>query len=509
MHAPSPRRLRSAWRALALLFAALGGGCASSASSAASVSPPPVNLLLITADDLNCDSVGAYGCRVPDITPNLDRLAREGLRFVHAHVNIAVCQPSRQSIMTGRYPLRTGAAGFDPIDEAVPTLPERLRAAGYLNGILGKEIHLQPKHKFCWDHYVTQDELASGAGIGRSPRRYREHTAAFVARARREGRPFFLMANIHDPHRPFAGSVQEQRAWGDDLPQTTRRIGEREVDVPGFLPDLDDTRKEVAEYFTSVHRCDESVGAILQALEQAGVANDTLVMFVSDNGMSFPFAKANCYLASTRTPWLVRWPGRVAPGSVDARHMVAGIDYVPTILDALGLAPIDGVDGASFLPLLRGGEQPERGHVFTEFHRTHARRPFPMRAVQGRRFGYLVNFWAGRTEPMRMDSTGGLTFRAMQAAARSDPAIAARVELFERRVLEEFYDFENDPDARTNLIADPRHQDEIERMRELLAERLRRTGDPALEPFLRRAEPAVLDAFMAAERARAAASAGR
>lgn len=112
---------------------------------------PRPNILLITADDLNYDSLGSYGCQVPNITPNLDRLAAEGLKFNHAHVNIAVCQPCRQSIMTGRYPHRNGAEGFDPIADDVPTLQEQLRAAGYLNGILGKEIHLRPKHRYCWD----------------------------------------------------------------------------------------------------------------------------------------------------------------------------------------------------------------------------------------------------------------------------------------------------------------------------------------------------------------------
>ena len=92
------------------------------------------------ADDLNYDSVGAYGCKIPRITPHIDHLAREGMLCNHAHVNIAVCQPSRQSIMTGRYPHRNGAEGFDPIDERVPTLQEHLRSAGYLNRILGKEV---------------------------------------------------------------------------------------------------------------------------------------------------------------------------------------------------------------------------------------------------------------------------------------------------------------------------------------------------------------------------------
>lgn len=483
--------------ALILLVQSLSSGLEAAPST------PPPNIVLITADDLNYDSVGVYGCEILRITPHIDRLAEEGMQFNHAHVNIAVCQPSRQSIMTGRYPHRNGAEGFDPIDENVPTLQERLRAAGYLNGILGKEIHLKPKHKYCWDYYITEAQLASGAGIGRSPERYYEYTKSFIESAKERGKPFFLMANIHDPHRPFAGGAQEKRSWGHDLPKFTRQIKDDEITVPDFLPDVPGVRKEVAEYYTSVHRADQSIGAVVQALKESGLEKNTLVMFLSDNGMAVPFAKANCYLNSTKTPWIVKWPDRVKPGSVDTEHLISGIDYMPTVLDALGIKAVEGTDGTSFLPVLRGEKQAGRQHVFTEFHKTFARRCFPMRCVHGTRFGYLVNFWADRTDAMRMDSTSGLTFQAMQEAGTTDPDIAARVALFEHRVLEEFYDFEKDPDALHNLIADPHYQDEIAKMRGLLKARMTRTNDPALQAFIDRDNPAAIDAFMKQQKIRA------
>ena len=444
----------------------------------------PTNFLLITADDLGYDSLGCFGSEVPGITPNIDALAAGGLRFTKAHVNIAVCQPCRQSLMTGRYPHRNGALGFDPIADDVPTLQEALRGAGYLNGILGKERHLKPTARYCWDYVATEKDLASGAGIGRSPELYREHTAAFLAQAKTAGKPFFLMANSHDPHRPFAGSDQELKAWGHDLPKATRTVTQGEVEVPGFLPALPEVHQEVAEYFTSVHRLDQTVGAILDALEASGLAEDTLVMFLSDNGMAVPFAKANCYLRSTQTPWIVRWPDRVLPGTVDGAHLISGIDFMPTILEVAELETTDGLDGRSLLPLLSGQTQPDRDLVFTEFHRTSARRDFPMRCVQGPRFGYIYNAWAGKTKPMRMDSTSGRTFRAMQEAAAGDEAIAARIALFEHRVPEEFYDFASDPDGLHNLIDDPACAGEIAKMRTALRTRMERTGDFLLETFL-------------------------
>jgi len=325
-------------------------GCQSIAAQKSAIRRP--NIVLITADDLNYDSVGCYGCAIPRITPNIDRLARQGIRFTNAHVNIAVCQPCRQSLMTGRYPHRNGAEGFEPIDPDVPTLQESLHNAGYVNGILGKEVHLRPKYKYCWDYYITEGQLASGAGIGRSPERYFKYSQAFFELAKERDKPFFLMANSHDPHRPFAGSDQEKQSWGHDLPKFTRQFKSEEVPIPNCLPDLPGIRKEVAEYYTSVHRCDQTVGAVMRALEESGLAGNTMVMFLSDNGMATPFAKANCYLNSTKTPWIVAWPGKVKPGLVDSEHCISGIDYMPTVLDAVGIKPVDKMDGFSFLPLL-------------------------------------------------------------------------------------------------------------------------------------------------------------
>ncbi len=469
---------------------------ATAQDTAAKAPAKPLNVLLITADDLNYDSLGTYGCKVPGITPNLDKLAADGMKFNHAHVNIAVCQPSRQTLMTGRYPHTNGALGFDPIDDKVPTLQEILHTVGYLNGILGKEKHLQPMDRYCWDLVATENDLADGLGIGRSVQTYHSYTKEFITKAAKENKPFFLMANLHDPHRPFAGSKQELDAWGKNLPKFTRQIKEDEVDVPGFLPNLPEIKKEIAEYYTSVFRCDQAVGAVLRALKEEGQEENTIVMFLSDNGIAVPFAKSNCYLHSTKTPWIVRWPGKIQAGSVDSEHLISGIDFMPTVLDAVNLEQVEGMNGKSFVPLLEGKAQGGRQYAFTEYHRTFAREAFPTRALQSKRYGYIINFWVGRTKPMRMDSTSGITFKAMQEAAKDDPNIADRVKLFEHRVLEEFYDFETDPNGLNNLIDSPEHAWKIEIMRRTLSAQMKATNDPALEAFENRKDPAKLDAYM-------------
>ncbi|MDP3000165.1 MAG: sulfatase [Bryobacterales bacterium] len=466
-------------------FLSLGAGAGFALGAAAAARP---NILLITADDMNWDAPGCFGNRIPNITPNIDRLAAQGMRFEHAHVTVAVCQPCRSVLMTGRYPHRNGAEGFQPIREDVPTLQEQLRGAGYLNGIFSKTEHLAPQSKFCWDYFKPPAEM----GSGRDPSLYHRHTAEFLKQAKAAGKPFFLMANSTDPHRPFAGSDQEagrqeKKGKKADSRQPVRRtLTPAEVRVPGFLPDIPEVRREVAEYYTSVYRCDETVGRVLQALGESGLEQNTLVMFLSDNGMSFPYSKTNCYRDSTRTPWIVRWPGRVKPGQVENRHMISGIDFTPTVLEAGGIRQIPGTDGRSFVPVLEGRAQTGREQVVTVFHETSGRQRFEMRSIQTLRFGYLFNAWSDGKRIFRNESQNGRTFAAMREAAKTDARIAARVDFFLKRVPEEFYDYQADPHALNNLIGDVRHKPEIERLRRELQQWMKRTEDPLAAVFQER-----------------------
>lgn len=461
------------------------------------------NILLITADDLNWNSVGAYGCRTPECTPNIDALAASGVRFQYAHVTIAVCQPSRGALMTGRYPHKSGQEGFHHIGgSGVPLLTESLRNAGYLNGILGKVGHSSPEPGFRWDFSRDMPEL----GWGRTAGLYHGFTTQFLTMAREQGRPFFLMANTHDPHRPFHGNDAELLGKdGITYPAPSRAYVPGEVPVPGFLPDLPEVRREMAEYAGSVRRCDDVAGRIVAALKEAGAYENTLIMFLSDNGMAFPFSKSNCYLHSTRTPWICCWPGVIAPGTVDREHFISGIDFMPTALEAAGAALPEGMDGGSFLGVLRGGRDASRSRVFTQFHETWARRRYPMRCIQDRRFGYIFNPWSDGNREFRNESQAGRTFKAMRAAGERDAAIAERVALFQYRAVEELYDFEQDPDALVNLVNHSAYRADLERLRQELEAWMMAQSDPALEAFRHRHAPAALAAFMAEQELRSEA----
>lgn len=439
------------------------------------------NILLLLADDMNYNTIGCFGCPVDNISPNLDRLAGEGIRFDNAHVSIAVCQPSRQSMLTGLYPHHNGALGFDPIRDDVATLPEILRENGYYNGIIGKTKHCAPEYKFAWDFF--KDTQNAENCYGRSPYIYGREAAEFFGQAKEAGQPFFLMANSHDPHRPFAGSEDELKKFFGFHTYASRYYTEDEAWVPGFLPDLPEIRKELAQYYSSCHRCDEMVGEVLRALEESGMAEDTLVLFMSDNGMAFPFAKANCYLNSTKTPLIARWPGHIQAGEWNRTDYVAGIDYMPTILEAVGIETREKLDGRSYLPLLLGQPQEKRDVVFTQFNTTSMKKSFPMRCVQSNQFGYIFNAWADGETLYRNESMTGLTYHAMEEAAKEDEAVAARTSFFRTRCREEFYDFSKDPDALKNLIADPEYQETIRQFRLRLGTYLKETEDPVYEAY--------------------------
>jgi N-sulfoglucosamine sulfohydrolase len=431
------------------------------------------NLLLITADDLNCDSVGAFGCKLEGITPHLDRLAAQGLCLDRGFVTASICQPSRAVWMTGRYPHRNGALGFDPILPEVPSLPEALQAGGYFTALLGKAKHVVPTRHQAFD--LIRDEEALGRG--RDTGLYAAGLRATIEGAKAAGKPFFLMANAHDPHRPFAGSDQE--TWRP-RPATRRTFQPHEVPLPKFLPDLPEVRREMAEYFTSVHRADEVVGALLAELEQAGLTGETLVMFMSDNGMPLPFAKSNCYWHSNRTPWIVRWPGEVKAATRDREHFVSGIDVAPTLLDAAGLPPLAGADGRSLKPLFKGERQPDRKRVFTMVERIWAGKEYPMRAVVEEDFLYIWNGWADGKTRFQNESQSGRSMKAMREAAKNDPDLARRVDHFVHRCREEMYDLKKDPDCLHNLIAKPNDawNPRASAMTKSLWHWMKETGDP-------------------------------
>jgi len=445
------------------------------------------NVLLFTADDLHAESLGVYGGRVADLTPNLDRFAAEGMLFHRAHVNVAICAPCRAVIGTGLLSHHSGAMGFMKAKPGTPDVATTFQQAGYLAGVLGKVPHSTPTTTMEWDYVHDQKAL----GNGRDPEMYYQRCVAFFERCAREDKPFYLMVNSHDPHRPYCNPNKLTK--GAAMP--SRTYEPEEVEVPGFLPDLPGVRAELAHYQNSTRRLDDTFGRVMAALQESGRADNTIVVFMSDNGIAVPFAKCNTWFHSTRTPFLVRWPGHVKPGTRDDRHFVSAVDLLPTFLDITGVEGPAKLDGRSFVPLLRGKTQAGRDVMFTQIDSKAGNDGVPMRCVQDARFGYIYNPFSDGKHVYR-NNNEGRSFAAMAAAAKTDPAIAARVQLFRYRVPEEFYDLENDPDCLHNLIDHTDHQEAIREYRARLEKWMKATDDPMLAALRNRDNRAKVDEVM-------------
>ena len=443
------------------------------------------NIVLIVADDMNFDSPSVCGGPIKGLTPNMDRLAGEGMRFQQAYSTVAVCQPVREIMHTGLYPHRNGAMGFFPIRNVVRTLNEQLHDAGYLISMLGgKHPHYQPFEKFCVDFSRPHN--------GRQPGDLYKCSGEFFALAKARNKSFFHEVFCNDPHRPFIGANGLDDLAGGEPP--SRWIKPEEVTgVPGFLEDLPDVRKELACYYTSCRRFDDCVGAVLKALDESGYRANTLVMiYAGDHGMPFPFAKSNDYENSSRGALFFRWPDVIKPGLVDENHLVSTIDFAPTLIEAAGAPAIPGLDGRSFLPVLRGGKMSGLDRVYTFFNHSPGVKWRLMRCIRTKERAYIWNAWSDGHEQYHAENMSGLTWAAMVKAAETNTELKQRMDFYLYRVPEEFYDLTNDSCERRNLIHWPERQEEITALRGDLLALMRRTGDPLAEAFAHRNQPETL-----------------
>ena len=458
------------------------------------------NILFISVDDMNCDSVGVYGSPLKDITPHMDRLASEGVRFEYAHVTVGNCYPGRNVMFTGRTPHSNLVEGFYAIKEPhYPHVVDLMKEAGYFTGIFGKESHTTPYYPYAWDmemaEGVREENHIKDAGA------YYRMTAKGIAASEDAEKPFCLLINISDPHLPFYRWSRRQEI--EDPYTPSQLYTPEEIPVPGYLPDTANVRRELAHYYMSVSRADDCLGETLRALSESGQADDTVVVFLSDHGMPFPLAKTCLYHHSTRTPWMVRWPGQIKAGIHDTDHMISALDLLPTLLDVAGIGHPKGLEGRSFYPVLKGKKQPELDHVIKEYNESSGRRRHPMRAVQTKRFNYIFNPWAAGGRKFQAAGQGTLSYREMVTLAETDPPTAKLLQQYDYRVVEEFFDIEKDPDNLNNLIDNPDYKDEIAAHRAMLGEFMDKTNDPVFAAFRNREDSSYLDGFVEAQQAEA------
>lgn len=451
---------------LALVLASLWLGLPLEARSA------PLNVVIITADDMNADSPGWMGNKLRP-TPNLDAFAAKAHRFVNNHVTAPICQPCREALMSGRVPHHSGGLGFNPIRPDVPTLVTLLKARGYYTAAINKIVHMKPDVAFPWDTALD--------GSGKNPKGIRAHLAQCLQTASEKKQPFFINVNITDPHRPFPGGAAPKKKQTDNIKAPPRTYTPDEVTVPSFLEDVPDVRREVAQYLTAVHRFDVSFGEVMAELAQAGRLGDTIVVFLSDHGMSFPFSKASIYRNGTWSPVLIAWPGMPPPTTHE--EMVSSVDVLPTLLDLVGAPHPAGLDGVSWLPLLRGQSQSGRDHVVTHVNTVSSGKSFPQRCVRTPRYSLQFHAWSDGTTRFKVEAMSGLSYNALAEAAKSDAKIKARVDQYIVGTPLAFYDLQTDANERINRIDDVILRPEFDRLAGLLVAHMERTEDPQLTAF--------------------------
>ena len=471
------------------------------------------NILFVTADDMSYNSLGITGCSIPDISPNLDRLAREGLLLDHCHIVSPVCGPSRHAWITGAWPQQSGHMGhynMPPLwfgESPIKTnVAELLRVRGdYFTGVMCKA----PDH-LGWDW--TKSHLDTG--LGRDPSKFYKLTKEFIDQAVAQDKSFFLHANSMDPHEYWARQKHETKNWidammggkayepypnGKSYPDPDVNYQPDEIPVPPCWPDNDAIREEIYTYYNSVKRLDETVGAILRALQESGQEKNTIVVFVSDHGMGKAFCKWSLYPLGTRTPLIVRWPGVTAAGRHDVHNVVSTIDFAPTFLEVAGLIPQPYMHGISLIPIFTGEQKnapretvftcwnymnntPERDDKVHKFGLDVAdlnNNYRPMRAINSSRYTYIWNGWADGKREIPLEMSGGQAIRRI--LMETGHAVRADFEKF--RAPEEFYDTVADPGCLHNLITASDQQQRITRFRQNLLEVMTQTKDHELEHF--------------------------
>lgn len=441
----------------------------------------PWNVLFVTADDMNGFMPGWMGNPLKP-TPNMDAFAATAHRFTDNHDAAPICQPSREAMLTGLWPHRSGGSGFTPIHEGVPTLATVLQKQGYFIAALNKLEHMQPPSCFPWD-YSTNDS-------GRNPPMIEDQVAEAIKQAKAQGKPFFINCNMRDPHRPWPrlndsiAPKGEGKRWvhnGSPINDVPHKVTAEQVPVPSFLEDLPPIREELATYYNAVQRLDLSFGKAMAALQASGEMDHTIILFVSDHGMPFPLSKATCYRNGSWCPATIRWPGMGTPRTFP--EMVQSIDIMPTLLDLLGIEKPD-MDGRSWMPLINGEQQENRDYIINNVNGVANGNQWPMRVVQTKKSALIVTPWSnGKNRLWGIDSLSGLSFKAMEEAAKTNPRIKKRVDQYVIGYPMAFYDLEKDPDQRENAINNPAHRAEIKRLQDMLMNYMVTTKDPQLENY--------------------------
>lgn len=405
----------------------------------------PPNIVFLLSDDHSIPDLGCYGN--PHVrTPNLDRLAAEGMRFDHCYAASPQCSPNRSAIFSGCMPHTTGTSRLHtPMPPWETTVLDLLRRQGYFTGIFRKH-HQGTNFQNKLDFY----------GDAKAP--FEAFTDKLPA-----GAPFFLQFGSTDPHRPYRpGAVRPPH-------------DPSKVTVPPYLPDTPEVRGDLALYYDFIARFDEECGQLLDLLKRRGLLENTLVIMTGDNGLPFPRAKGTLYDPGIQVPTIAWWPGRIAPGTVK-QELVSHVDLAPTWLECAGVEVPAKMQGRSFLGLLTGGAYTPREAIYSErnWHDTFD----PQRCVRTQRYKLIFNADANTGYRPAWDIEDSPSWTSIKRLGRQGGLTEVQSQMLEpARTALEFYDLEKDPHEFDNAINRPELQNEALRHRQLLSNWMHETYD--------------------------------
>ncbi|HMJ88791.1 MAG TPA: sulfatase [Candidatus Acidoferrum sp.] len=420
-------------------------------TSAASPAASP-HIVLFVADDFSWHDCGAYGSTVVH-TPNIDRLAREGLTVRRAFAASPTCTPSRAAIFTGLMPMRNGAhSNHSLVREGVRTLPAFMKDLGYRVVIAGK-THIGPRDQFPFEYLTNSNVMPPGKrGVLWTDL---NTTAVDQLLAKHDARrPLCLVVCSHSPH------VYWKENEGYDPTKIT---------LPPFLLDTPETRQARCRYYSDVSWMDKQVGEVSDSLRRHGYVDNTLFIFTADQGAQWPFGKWNLYDEGIRAPLLIRWPGKIKPAATtDA--MISLVDILPTMVEIAGGKPMADWDGRSFLNVLLGKTNHHRAEIYATHTGDKEMNRTPMRSIRTDRFKYILNlipetrFTSHISEGVALD--GRDYWDSWVKLAETDRKAAAVISRYRNRPREELYDVLSDPFELKNLASDSTHARTLAELRE-------------------------------------------
>ena len=431
--------------------------------AAAGTSARP-NIVVFISDDHSLLDSQAYGSTEAR-TPNMAKLAADGVKFSHAFVASPSCGPSRTAMLTGLWPARNGAEpNHRRKNPGIASLPPTLRALGYEVVAIGKVAHGNHANDHGFDSFE-------------GPNPGFEDTAA-VAK-------FLANRDAKKPLCLFVGTRHPHTVWSTEVTYDPAK-----VKIPPTHFDDPVARAERARYLTDVTKADSLLGEV-RALVREKLSADTLFVYTADHGAALPFAKWSLYDAGIRVPLIMAWPGRLTPNSIQDA-IVCWPDLLPTFIELAGGQVPAGLDGKSFAGVLRGTAANHRDRVFTTHSGDGQYCVYPIRSVRTREWKYIRNLHPEFQYHTHMSRATGphrpLFWDTWVAAAKTNPASAAVVKRYIEHPAEELYDLAADPHELRNLAAEPRHASRLAALRTELDAWMKQQGDAQTvfgEPLLR------------------------